>query len=141
MKRYATLKGHVRGILDTDDSGDFDPSKWSIYPGPELPDIPTPYVLLTPYGGPGEDAEGALDQRAWQIRVCGHQMSWEDAEAVANAIDMAFLRFYTQNVGNERVTSIQRTGGSPAPLNVDDADRVHFVCSYIFGVGLGLLNQ
>lgn len=132
------MKAYLTSILEAD-SGDWE--SWSIHPGPELPQIPAPFVVATPYGGPGEDLEGVLDERSWQIRVVSTQRGWEDAEEVANLIDMAFLQHYTGDVGNERVVSIQRVGGSPAPLDIDDAERVHFVCSYIFGVGLGLLNH
>lgn len=136
MKRYATLKTWLREILDEEEHQDV-----AIYPGPEVPNQPGKYVVCTPYGGPGEDLEGVLDQRSWQIRCIGSQMGWEDVEEIANLIDEAFLQHYTGDVGNERVVSIQRVGGSPAPLNIDDAERVHFVCSYIFGVGLGLANH
>lgn len=142
MKRYKNLKAWVAEILVAIPPTDtLNPTNWTIKPGPELPDIPGPYVLLTPYGGPGEDLEGAVDDRAWQVRVCGHQLSWEDAEEIANAIDEAFLRHTTSTVHTERVISVMRSGGPPSPLDIDDADRVHFVCSYIFGVGLGLVNQ
>lgn len=138
MKTFAQMEGYVRAILT---AGGFPEAKWSIEPGPKIPSIPTSFVLLSPYGGPGEDLEGVLDQRSWQVRVVGEQNDYIGAEAAANAIDIAFLSHLShEKIDGQKVTSIQRVGGPPSVLMVDDADRTHFVCSYTFSVALALAN-
>lgn len=136
MKNFALMKPEIRRILD-----DADYQKAWIKSGPELPDVPGHGVLLTRYGGPGlETGEGILDARSWQVRCVGRQNSPDYAEGMADAIDIVFLSHYSRSVGGVWVSSIQRVGGAPAALMVDDADRTHFVCSYIVSVELALAN-
>lgn len=138
MKTFADMEGFIREILN---AGEFPEAKWPIQPGPKLPAIPGSFVLVSPYGGPGEDLEGLLDQRSWQIRVVGEQNDYTGAESAANAIDLAYLSHLShEKIAGQKVTSITRVGGPPAVLQVDDADRVHFVCSYTFSVELALAN-
>lgn len=130
------MKAEIRLILDAANY-----PKVKIFPGPELPDVPGKYVLLTRYGGTGIEADGALDGISWQVRSVGGQMEDEvSAEGIADAIDIAFLSHYSRKVGNRWVASIQRVGGAPAVLMKDDADRTHFVCSYVASVELALSN-
>jgi hypothetical protein len=140
MRTFAEMNSLLRSILDPVPLEYTEAKGWKIYPGPQPPDIPTSFILATPYGGPGLELEGALDGRSWQIRCVGKQTIYTEVENVANAIDIAFLSWHTQDVGGVRVTSIQRVGGAPAPLQVDDAERVHFACSYILSVELALSN-
>lgn len=136
MKKYSDMKAAVRVILDAAGYLDVD-----IYPGPELPDIPGKYVVLTRYGGPGIELEGVLDAVSWQVRSVGWQMEDdESAEGIADAIDIAFLSHYSRQVGSVWVAGIQRVGGAPSSLMKDEADRTHFVCSYIVSVELALSN-
>lgn len=112
-----------------------------IYPGPELPDIPNHHVIWTPYGGTGlEGGEGILDGRSWQARCVGNQSNYTDAESIANAIDIAMISHYSRNVGGLWVSQIRRVGGAPNPLMTDEANRTHFVCSYIVSVKTALPN-
>lgn len=136
MRTFDLMKPVVKGILD--DAGY---EKAWIEPGPALPDNPGHGAMLTRYGGPGLDTgEGILDARSWQVRAVGRQGSPTHAEGMADAIDIAFLSHYSRKVGEVWVSSIQRVGGAPAALMVDDADRTHFVCSYIVSVELALAN-
>lgn len=136
MKKYSEMKAEIRRILDDVEMPDVE-----IFAGPELPDYPDEYVLLTRYGGPGVEIDGAIDAVTWQVRSVGFQMEDESsAENIADAVDIAFLSHYSRKVGNTWVASIQRMGGAPAPLMKDDADRTHFVCSYIVSVELALSN-
>lgn len=135
MKTYTEMKAHIREILD--DAG-FE--TWTVFPGPDLPDVPGKFVVATPYGGPGLAQDGAIDQRSWQMRCVGLQNDYETAESVANAIDIAFISHYSRKVGTTWVPQIQRVGGAPNPLLVDDADRTHFVCSYIVDCAIALTN-
>jgi hypothetical protein len=136
MKKYSEMKAAVRVILD---AAGF--TEVPIYAGPELQDVPDEYVLLTRYGGPGIDADGAIDVVSWQVRSVGQQMEDDSsAEDIADAIDIAFLSHYSRLVGSTWVSSIQRVGGAPSSLAKDDADRTHFVCSYLVSVELALSN-
>lgn len=110
------------------------------YPGPDLPDEGGKYVLWTRYGGPGEDLEGVIDDIAWQARVVGAPNNYGSAETAADALDVALLSLFSQNVAGTWLTRVARVGGAPAALMVDDGDRTHMVCSYIFGTGLALSN-
>lgn len=135
MKTYAQTKAHLRTILDTTGNANY-----SIYPGPDLPDIPNPYVVCTPYGGPGLILDGTADDVSWQFRVVGPQNDYDSAENAANAIDIALISHFSSKVSGVWVSEIRRVGGAPNPLITDDADRTHFVCSYTASVELALPN-
>lgn len=136
MKSYSAMKARVREIIDATNFQDF-----LIFPGPELPDQPERFVVLTRYGGPGLELDGAFDGVSWQVRCVGTQMNYEDVESVADAIDIALISQHSQQVGNVWVPSVQRVGGPPSAIPTqDDADRVHFVCSYTVSVELALPN-
>lgn len=110
-------------------------------PGPDLPDVPGRFTVLTRYGGPGEDLEGAMDGISWQVRVAGLQGDYNDAEAIADAYDVALLNILSSdNPEGVHVAGVQRVGGAPNPLLKDDADRWQFVCSYILHTELALNN-
>lgn len=132
MKKFREAKAVVRVILDAAGL-----VKVTIHPGPELPENPNNCVILTRYGGIGLEADGALDNVAWQVRSIGKQGSYESAEEIADAIDDGFMNHFSQYIqfsmdpdDRRWVPSIQRVGGAPNPLLTDDAERTHFVCSY-----------
>lgn len=140
MRTFAIAKGYVESIIQDPDLLDAY-ADWMIFPGPELPEFPGKFILLTPYGGPGLELDGVLDARSWQVRCVGPQTIYTDVEDVANLVDIAFLSHTSdQKIGGLAVPEIQRVGGAPAPLMVDDAERVHFACSYIASVELALPN-
>lgn len=137
MKSYAAIKAWTREILDNAGLSDV-----NIYPGPALPDQPKRYVVWTSYPGAGlEGGEHAIDNRSWQFRAVGRTDDYESTEEIANALDIALISHFTSTVHGERVIEVSRVGGAPSPLIVDDADRTHMVCSYIFGVESALTNN
>lgn len=135
MRTYQICRGWAQPILD--DAGYH---RFTQYPGPSLPDVPDGFVLWSRYGGPGESLEGVLDDIAWQVRVAGPQNDYDLAETVADLLDHSLLSMYSQHVGGVYVTRVQRVGGAPSVLMVDDADRTHFVCSYNIETELALAN-
>lgn len=105
--------------------------------GPEIPaSMPGRCVVLTLSGGPGTiTEEGLFEGLGFQARCIGEQMSYLSAEMLAFQIDRLLKAVRTRNVGDVRVLSIARVGSPPSPLMVDDADRHHFVASYVATVG------
>jgi hypothetical protein len=136
MRTYAKVKAFTRGILD--DAGY---PQVNVYRGPELQDDdPNTYVLLTRYGGAGFDADGVLDVIGWQVRIVGGQYDYDIAEGVADAIDIAFISHASGEIEGLHVVEIARVGGAPSVLMVDDANRHHFVCSYLASVESALAS-
>lgn len=135
MRTFQQVKAWAQPFLDDADLG-----KIKQHPGPDLPDEPNAYVMWTRYGGPGEDADGALDDISWQARVVGLQNKYDQAESIADVLDVALLSVHSSHIGGTWVTRVQRVGGAPNVLLKDDADRTHFVCSYIIGTELALTN-
>lgn len=135
MRTYGILKGWTREVLDAANL-----QKVHIHPGPDLPNIAAPFVVWTPYGGPGEIIDGTADDRSWQARCVGRSHDYESAEDIATVIDIAVLSFFSSEVGGLWVSDFRRVGGAPSALLVDDADRTHFVCSYVASVELALPN-
>lgn len=135
MMKFRHLKPLIEQVIATQGL-----NRVNVYPGPDIPDYPGMNVVLSRYGGPGLELEGLYDQRAWQVRVIGDQGEYDAAEDLADNIDIALIGHLPGNIGPDRVLSIQRVGGSPSVLMYDDAERVHFVCSYVGSVQLALPN-
>ena len=133
MNTFQRMKDFVAGLPGV-------PNNLLIEPGPALPDVPGRYVVLTPYGGPGLELEGVMDGRSWQVRVVGKQNDYNDAETIADAIDVGILSVTTGNIGGVHVAGTQRVGGAPNALLKDDAERTHFICSYIVNTEMALAN-
>ena len=127
MRTFAIAKAFTREVLDAAGY-----PKVQIYPGPELPtQDPNSYVVLSRYGGTGLDGgEGALDGFNWQARTVGKQEGYDEAEGVADALDIGWISHMSGDIGGIWVVEISRVGGPPAVLMVDNAERHHFVCSY-----------
>lgn len=138
MKTYALARDFVRQIMDLAPAGIYE--KVHIYPGPNLPDDPGRFVVLTRYGGAGLEVDGVLDARGWQVRVASKQNDYDSGEVLADWIDDFFTALPSGKVGDLWVTGIQRVGGAPSALMTDDADRTHFVCSYMASVESALVN-
>lgn len=134
--RYATLKDIVNQAKAqmTGGFGPYDADTYPVYPGPNDPSIPTGFILLTSYAGPGLNTDDLFDAQGWQIKVASEQHSYDDGEAIAFAIDRYLNRLYSGWYGGQWVADFQRVGGQPSVLMVDDADRTHFVCSYVVDV-------
>lgn len=135
MRTFDQVKAWARPILD-----DADYDKVKQFPGPKLPDIPQAYIMWSRYGGPGLDDTDFMDDISWQARVVGRQNKYNEAETIADLIDVALLSIHSSHIGGVWVTRVQRVGGAPTVLEVDDADRTHFVCSYIIGTELALTS-
>lgn len=126
--RYADLEQVLRALV---------PDAPPFFCGPEVPDVPFRFVMLTPTGGPGLSTEGLLDSHSWQFRSAGEQNDRDDAEAIATALDRAVRNLETTTVAGVRIVSFQRSGSAPTPLLVDDAERHHYVASYVATVHSG----
>lgn len=137
MRSYTAAKAFTRDVLDAAGYPNV-----QIYPGPELPtQDPNSYVVLSRYGGTGLDGgEGALDGFSWQARVVGGQDKYEEAEGIADAVDIGWISHMSGMIGNVWVVEISRVGGPPSVLMVDNAERTHFVCSYNTSVESALGN-
>lgn len=130
MRNFEQTKAYVREILDATGYESF-----PIYPGPELEDGEADgYVLLTRYGGAGLQVDGAIDTFGWQVRVISNQFDYLSGEGAADAIDIEFISTASGDVNGLHVVEINRVGGAPAVMMVDDGNRHHFVCSYLASV-------
>lgn len=112
------------------------------YPGPRMPDdTANRFVVLTRFGGPGLTTEDVIDIQGWQIRVAGNQNDYNDAEDLAFALDAVVLnRGHSQAVDGLWMADAYRTGSPPTELLVDDAERTHFVASYLVSVQSALVT-
>jgi hypothetical protein len=98
----------------------------------EVPAMPDRIVVLTLTGGPGERRERSFDVVSVQTLVRGGQRSAADGEALAAAVDNAFMGAVPPvEVGSTRVISIARAGGPPAHVSNDASYRRLFSCSYL----------
>lgn len=96
---------------------------------------PDTMCIITLSGGPGLDSEELFDQVGVQIRAIGPQQDYASAEALAQAIDKALVSIDTsQAINGKHTLSIIRSGGAPSLLLIDDGDRYHFTCNYIWEV-------
>lgn len=111
-----------------------------VAPGPDDPDIPWSYVLITRTGGAGHATDGTTDRVSYQFKSVGEQNQYDQAEQLAYELDKVVLgdgsSFYMP-VTNVYLVSVNRMGGGPSALMTDDGDRTHFVCDYQFEVQSG----
>lgn len=110
----------------------------AVYPGPDVPSDPRACLVVTWLPGPGFSLEQMLDTPAFQVRTIGPQGNPDDARVLATMIDRAFTGpNWPGIVGGRYVVEIRRAGGAPALDRVDDADRTHYVCTYLADVEAG----
>lgn len=104
--------------------------------GPDLPEYPGEFLLITPTGGPGLQTDGYTDVHSFQVRAVGDQNDYDSAERLAVLADLNLLRLgmNSQEAFDTWVVSISRSGGSPTVLMRDEAERHHFVASYLVEV-------
>lgn len=112
------------------------PENVQIEQGPELPDTPNPFVLITFYGGIGFTTSGVFDRQLFQARCAGFQFNPSSARVLAMRVDHAFTyqRTGALVLGGVFCLEIARSGGPPTALLVDDGDRTHYTCNYAIEV-------
>jgi hypothetical protein len=115
----------------------------TIAPGPvdanSLKLSPDDIVFLMLGSGPGLSLDGLYDRVILTTRCIGKQNDYDQAEALALALDQIMRAFATPlPVGLSRSLYFTRTGGRPTEAPRDDADRYHFTCSYITEATTGL---
>lgn len=91
-------------------------------------------LILTPTPGPGFQAEGLIDGSMVTVRCVGAQDDYDDAEALAGAVDGLMVTAGNVNVGGFGTLGISRAGGPPTPVMRDSSKRTHFQCSYVIPV-------
>jgi hypothetical protein len=100
---------------------------------------PGPLVFATVGNGAGLTLEQTYDQVFITIRAIGPQHDYTSAERLAQDIDLLFLAVGSNGlIGNTRVLFINRTGGSPQLVDLDESDRYHFQTTYITPASTGL---
>lgn len=121
-----------------------------LWPGPALPNIPTEYVLLTPFGGPGMTTEQEFEVVGVQVRCTGPQgnltgtdrfASIDGTQKTAYDLDRMLLTacdLGPVDIGSVRCIRIARAGSGPSPMAADNADRQIYVCSYLLEVATGI---
>src|SRR5882762_3441620 len=108
-----------------------------VYPGPYIPETPDLLFVVTPIGGAGETLEGIGDVSGFQLYTRGSQGQGQTASGQRLALRAdRVIRFspfpMTVADGALRLLKVQRSGGVPAALAMDDdADRVSFTCHYL----------
>lgn len=108
--------------------------KVAVIDGPDIPPDPGAVVVVTWLTGAGLDAEGMLTQPGFQLRIIGPQGNRDAARELAERIDtLLVLSFgaWPAFVGGRYVVGVRRAGGEPAQDRKDNANRAHYVCTYI----------
>jgi hypothetical protein len=136
MLKYSDVKTYLEAYLS---NLEYDPMPY-FDPGPgtdlNVQDLsPDSMVIITLNPGPGLDMEEVFDRPGLQIRAIGPQQDYDAAEQLAQDIDKALVAVdSSQSINGKWTLSVVRTGGAPALLLVDDGDRYHFTCNYIWEV-------
>jgi hypothetical protein len=100
----------------------------------DMPELPDQVVLIDFAGGLSSTYEMLFDRPALRLTVRGSQSDPASAEALAEAVDNAFLNVGGLiNIGGKHVTNIQRLSGPPAFIGLDSqsARRPIFQATYI----------
>lgn len=107
----------------------------AVYEGPEIPRDPGACVVVSWMPGPGYSLEQMIDTVAFQARYIGPPGNPDDARILAAMADKAITRHRWPAVLAETyVVEIRRAGGKPALDRRDNADRTHYVCTYLADV-------
>jgi hypothetical protein len=110
-----------------------------LQPGINLPAVPIPFSMFSRLEGSGLEVEGVLDGIGVRVETVGQQHDYTSGEAFALAIDRAMLSpLVDYKIGSVHVANVDRFGGGPYEFEYDDANRYHFVCSYILAVQSGI---
>jgi hypothetical protein len=115
------------------------PADVDVSPGPPsyegVADTVGKAVVLTVGGGPGLNTQQLFDGVFVTVDIAGDQNDPDSANDLARLVDQQILSLhYTQTIGGVRVLYATRAGGRPTPVSVDDGDRWHLACSYVWQV-------
>lgn len=119
------------------------PTDVEVNPGPPsysgVADSSGRAVILTVGGGSGLTTEQLFDGVLVGVDVAGDQNDPDSAIELARLVDRKVLGLhYTQTIGGVRVKYATRVGGRPTPVGVDDGDRWHLACGYLWQVQSGV---
>lgn len=109
----------------------------AVYDGPDIPPSdPGSMIVATWLAGAGFSLEQMLDTPAVQLRFIGPQGNHAEARILARNADRALtaLGAWPATLGGRYVVEVRRAGGQPSLDRVDDADRAHYVCTYLADV-------
>lgn len=96
-------------------------------------------VVVTVGGGPGLILESIIDRVVVSVDCAGDQNDYDSAEALAMLVDRQILAIASaKTIDGIRVYGATRAGGRPTPVSVDDGDRWHLSCSYVWQVQSGV---
>ena len=133
--RYSDVKAHASAGLTalgapySTDLPVFDQGPFTVERRQQL--TPQAMVFLLLGAGAGYAHDGIFDQPFITIRVIGRQGDFDYAEKLAYDLDTIFDLGGNATIGTAKVLYVVRTGGAPQLVNLDDADRYHFQCTYI----------
>lgn len=114
-------------------------NEYMMQPGIDLPSVPIPFAMFSRLEGSGLEVEGVLDGVGIRVETVGQQNNYTSGEEFALAIDRAMLApLPDYKIGAVHVAYVNRFGGGPYEFEYDDANRYHFVCSYILAVQSGI---
>jgi hypothetical protein len=139
---YENVRGLVQQRLTA--AGYSDDAMPAFSPGPasdpgELKTSPDAIVFLTVGGGAGLTKEQTFDRPFISAHVVGPQRDYAAGERLALDVDRALLWLdSSDDVGGSWTLGITRTGGRPALLLKDPAERYHFTASYIAEAETGI---
>ena len=106
-----------------------------VYDGPVLAADPGACIVTSWLPGPGFSFEDMIDTSAVQVRVMGPQKAPGQAWILADMLDRSLTRFrWPAMLGGHQVVLIRRAGGRPSQDRVDNAERTHYVCTYLADV-------
>ena len=136
MLNYADVKGVVSAALTAQNWKPmplFDPGPGSDLVVQDL--TPDTMIIITLTPGAGLDSEELFDRAGIQVRTIGPQEDYDTAEKLAQAVDKALIAIdHSQQINGKRTLSVTRAGGAPALMPIDNGDRYHFTCNYIWEV-------
>jgi len=143
---YERVRSYVETVLTTFGYGTSPeaPPMPTFSPGPagdvgELESSPDAIVFLTVGGGAGLTKESTFDRVFTTAHVVGPQRDFTAAESLALDLDACLLMFgSSDDLDGTWTLGINRTGGRPALLLKDSAERYHFTASYIAEAETGL---
>lgn len=133
--RYEDVRSFTEAGLTSKGYGKTGPAMPMFHPGPptiaKLQNLsPGTMVFTTVGNGAGLMFEGLYERKFIVVRAIGPQGDYAAAESLALDIDGLYLPVESAKVGTARVLYITRNA-APQLVDLDDAERYHFQCTYI----------